>query len=323
VSFGSPTLLLALIAVPVLVAGYILLDRRRGGHAAAWATPALIPNLVPVRPGRRRHIPTILFLVGLTLLLVGFARPQAMLSVEREGATVVLAIDVSRSMEAADVKPSRLVAARAAELRFLDQLPKKYRVAVVTFADHVTVAVPPTNDRERVRHVLSFAPNGEGTALSEAAVRSADVAARAVRTGKKGGERPPAAVLMISDGAQTQGRTTPQQAAQHAHRLRIPIYTVSIGTARGVVERKLPGGFTERTQVPPDPRTLQLIARGSGGTFYSAVSAARLKDVYDDLGSRLAHQREKREITAGAAGAGLAFLVVGAFLSGTWFRRIV
>jgi Ca-activated chloride channel homolog len=321
VSFGSPLFLLLLLAVPALVGGYVLLERRRERAASAWGTVALLPNLVSARPGRRRHIPLALFLVGLAFMLVGFARPEAMLSTEREGATVVLAIDVSRSMQATDVKPSRLVASRDALLAFLKELPKKYRVAVVTFSDRVTVSVPPTYDRDRVSRVLSFSPAGEGTALGDAARRSVEVAARAV--GKKKGARPPAAVVFISDGAQTQGNVTPQQAAARAKQLHVPIYAVALGTANGVVERKLPGGFVERTQVPPDPRTMRTLARGSGGQYYTIGDAARLKKVYKDLGSHLAHERKRHEVTPAAAGAGLAFMLAGVALSGLWFRRVV
>jgi Ca-activated chloride channel family protein len=321
VSFGSPLFLLLLLAVPALVGSYVLLERRRGRAAAAWGATALLPNLVPDRPGRRRHVPLALFLVGLVFLLVGFARPEAMLSTEREGATVVLAIDVSRSMQATDVKPSRLVASRDALLAFLGELPKKYRVAVVTFSDRVTVSVPPTYDRERVQRVLSFSPAGEGTALGDAAERAVIVAARAV--GKKKGARPPAAVVLVSDGAQTQGNVTPTQAAKRAKTLRVPIYAVALGTANGVVERKLPGGFTERTQVPPDPRSMKTLAQGSGGQYFTIGEAVRLKKVYKDLGSRLAHERKRHEVTPAAAGAGLAFMLAGVALSGLWFRRVV
>jgi Ca-activated chloride channel family protein len=321
VSFGSPTFLLFLLVVPVLVAGYVLLEQRRDRRASAWGAPALLPNLVRNDPGRRRYIPTALFLIGLALLLVGFARPQAMLSSEREGATVVLAIDTSRSMQATDVSPSRLRAARTALLAFLAKLPEKYRVSVVTFSDRVTVAVPPTYDRDRVTRVLAFSPAGEGTALSDAVLRSVQVASRAV--GRKTGPRPPAAVVVVSDGAQTQGQTTPQQAATRARRDGVPVYAVSLGTPNGVVERKLPGGFTERTQVPADPRTLQALASGSGGKLFRIGSAARLTEVYEDLGSRLAHQKEKKEVTVAAAGGAIIFMLAGAFASGAWFRRVV
>jgi Ca-activated chloride channel family protein len=185
------------------------------------------------------------------------------------------------------------------------------------------VPVPPTDDRARVKRVLSFSPGGEGTALARGVVRSVDVARKAVGPISDDQSRPPAAVLLISDGAQTQGRTTPAQAAEYARKRGVPVSTVSLGTANGIVERKLPGGFTERIAVPPDPAALQVIAQGSRGTFFRAAGAAQLKDVYDELGSRLAHVRKSHEMTAGAAGAAVVFMLAGAALSGAWFRRLV
>jgi len=322
VSFASPLFLLVLLAVPAAVAAYVWLERRRDRRAAAWAAPALVPNLVASRPGRRRHVPIALFLLGLALLLVGFARPQAKLRVAREGATIVLAFDVSRSMEAKDVRPTRLKAARAAAIDFVNRLPAKYRVALVTISEHVSVPVPPTYDRDRVRRALLLAPHGEGTALGNGIARSVAVAVRAVGRGKTG-EPPAAAVLVISDGAQTQGQWTPQRAAALAKKDGVPVSTAVVGTARGIVTRKLPGGYTERISVPPDPRALQMVARVTGGRAFTAVRATDLKRVYDDLGHRLAHVRKKREITAGFSLAALVLMVAGAALSGLWFRRLV
>jgi Ca-activated chloride channel family protein len=322
-SFGSPLVLLTLLAVPVAVAGWLWLERRRKSAGAAWASPALLPNMAPPPPGWRRYVPPALFLVGLTLLLVGFARPQAKLDTTREGATVVLLMDVSYSMQATDVKPSRLRAARAVSLRFVNELPEKYRIGVVTFAEHVSVPVPPTYDRERVKRVLSFSPGGEGTALARGVVRSVDVARKAVGRVSAERSRPPAAVLLISDGAQTQGRSTPAQVAEYARKRGVPISAVALGTANGIVERKLPGGFTERIAVPPDPVALRTISEGSRGTFFQVAGSAQLRKVYEELGSRLAHEQRRREVTAAAAGAGLVFLLAGALCSGVWFRRIV
>jgi len=134
--------------------------------------------------------------------------------------------------------------------------------------------------------------------------------------------RPPASVLLLSDGAQTGGRLTPGAAAARARRLGIPVSTVSLGTADGIVERPLAGGLRERITVPPDPKALQVVARTSGGRFFSVATAGGLRSVYKDLGSRLAHVREPREVTPVAAGAALVFLLAGAALSGAWFRRI-
>src|SRR3954453_436792 len=138
-SFQHPVLLVGLILLPLAVAVWLWLERRRAAGAASWSSPALVPNMVAADPGRRRVIPFALFLVGLALLLVGFARPQATVNEPREGATVVLAIDVSGSMSAADVKPTRLTAADAALTQFLHDLPSKYRVSLVTFSNRPTV----------------------------------------------------------------------------------------------------------------------------------------------------------------------------------------
>jgi Ca-activated chloride channel family protein len=226
-------------------------------------------------------------------------------------------------MEATDVKPSRIRAARAIALQFLDGLPDKYRVGVVTFAEHVSVPVAPTYDRERAKRVLAFSPAGEGTAVARAVTRAVDVARRTVGKVAADKSRPPAAVLLISDGAQTQGRATPQQAGVYARKRGIPVSAVALGTQAGVVERKLPGGFTERIQVPADPTALKTVATTSGGTFFTATGRAQLDRVYDELGSRLAHERKRREVTPAAGGAGIVFLLAGAVLSGAWFRRIV
>ena len=149
-SFAAPLLLLCLLAVPAAIAGYLWLDDRRDARAAAWAPAPLLPNMVARPPAWRRHLPVALLLVGLTLLLVGFARPKATITVEKQDATVVLVLDVSGSMAANDSKPTRLAAARAAALRYVDDLPKGYRMSVITFSDHTTLASPPTHDLDRV-----------------------------------------------------------------------------------------------------------------------------------------------------------------------------
>jgi Ca-activated chloride channel family protein len=321
-TFASPFFLLFLLALPPVVAGYVWLERRRGRGAAAWSRPALVPNMVATHPGRRRYVPFALFLAGLALLLVGFARPQAKFTSEREGATVVLAIDVSRSMQARDVRPTRLDAARDAAVAFLNELPKKYRVGLVTFADHASVPVPATYDRGRLRRALLLATKGEGTALGDGINRAVAVAIHAVGRSHPGEQRSPAAVLLLSDGAQTQGRIRATTAAQQARREGIPVSTVALGTPNGIVTRRLPGGYVERTQVPPDPKTLQSVARTTGGRFFEVTTASRLKRVYQDLGHRLAHERKQHEVTAGATGAALVFMLAGAVLSGLWFRRL-
>jgi Ca-activated chloride channel family protein len=317
--FEWPLALLGLLLVPIALYGYVLLERRRERQADAFANPALLPNLIGRRPGRLRHLPPALVLVALAALVVGLARPHATLSVKREEATVVLAIDTSRSMVATDVPPSRLAVAQQAVRRFLDSLPPAYRVGMISFAQAATTVLPATTNRELAKRALANLRPGDGTALGEGIARSVQVAQR-VRTAD--GHRPPAAILVLSDGAQTQGVLQPLQAAQRARRLRIPVYTVAFGTNAGVVEVVDDEGFKTRVTVPPDPPTLRRVAQETGGRFYAAPTAAQLNAVYQELGSRVGKVKEDREISAAFAAGGAALLLAAGGLSAFLFGRI-
>jgi Ca-activated chloride channel homolog len=320
VTFLSPALLLVLLALPVAVAGWWWLEQRRERHATAWAAPALIPNMVAPPPRLRRHLPTALLLVGAALLLVGFARPQATFSVKRQEATVVLVLDVSGSMLARDSYPTRLATAKALASRYVDELPKGYRMSLVQFSDHTAVTVAPTHDLTLMRAGIEKAKAGpKGTALADAALRAVTVA-HGVQGDRKG-DRPPAVVVLFSDGGQTAGRVTPRNAAAKAKQAGIPITTVALGSPDGVVLQALRNGYAERIQVPIQPASLQLLARSSGGRYDRGAAAADPKQTYAELGSRVGRQDKKIEITAAAAGGGIAFMLVGAVLSGLWFRR--
>ena len=318
-SFEWPLALLGLLLIPLAVYGYVLLERRRTRQAEAFANPALMPNLIGRRPGRLRHLPPIVALVALAALTIGVARPHANLSVKREEATIVLAIDTSRSMVATDVPPSRLAVAQDAVRRFLDGLPDPYRVGMVSFAQAATTVLPATTNREVAKRALANLRPGDGTALGEAIARSVQVAQR-VRTAD--GQRPPAAILVLSDGAQTQGVLQPLQAAQRARRLKIPVYTVAFGTNAGVVEVVDDEGFRTRVTVPPDPPTLRRVAMATGGRFYAAPTAAQLNAVYEELGSRVGKVKEDREITAAFAAGGAALLLAAGGLSAFLFGRL-
>jgi Ca-activated chloride channel homolog len=322
VSFAAPILLLGLVAVPLAAAGYVWLERRRDQRAAEWASPALVPNLVHRPSARVRHVPAALFLIGLTFLLLGIARPQAKLSSVREGATIILAVDRSGSMDAKDVRPTRLLAARNAVFTLLQKLPTKYRVALVTFTDHPAVVVPPTYDRQKVEAALPLKALVAGTDIGDAVQTAAVVAAKTVGTSHSG--HPPATVLLLSDGSQTVKGLNPQVAAKNARKLGVPVSTVLIGTPKGVLNRVTnTGGFPEKQSipVPPSPGDLQTVAKVSGGRFFQATSAQQLIQVYSDLGSHQAHQRKKHEVTAAAVGIALGFILAGVLLSGIWFRR--
>jgi Ca-activated chloride channel family protein len=321
-SFAHPSMLVFLLAIPVAVAAHLWFERTRSTRVASWARPELLPNMVAQPPSWRRHLPTALLLLGAVLLLVGFARPKAKLTVKRQNATVILVVDVSGSMAARDSQPTRLGAARAAAKRYVENLPSGYRMALVTFSDHTTLLSSPTHDLDGVLAALDRAHTGpQGTALADAVARAVGVAKTIA--GPPGARRPPATIVLFSDGGQTAGRITPQQAAQRARAAGIPITAVLVGTRDGVVRQRLRGGFTERIQVPVQPATLQLLARSSGGRFVYGVGGVDTKETYEELGSRVGHTRKTVEVTAVAAAGGLALLLAGAFTSGVWFRRLV
>ena len=321
-TFTWPAALLGLLLLPVLAGLLWAANTRRRRQASRFGTPALVAGSVPRRPGRLRFVPLGIALAALSLLVVGMARPQATLSVQRREATVVLTLDTSRSMAATDVKPSRLAAALRAARTFIDEVPASYSVGIVSFSTSAQIVLRPTTDRGRARAALRELRLGSGTAIGAAIERSI-LAARPTAT--PGGAPPagatPATVLLLSDGAQTAGGPRPADAAAFARRQGIPVNTVALGTGDAVVEVPLAGGLKERVTVPPDPRTLRAVAERTGGRFYEAADAQRLREVYREIGSRLGHRDERTEITAAFAGGGAALLLLASGLSMLWTRR--
>jgi len=318
-TFGWPIALVGLLAVPALVLLYVWFERRRVASAERFGNPDLLPNVLDRTPGRLRHLPLVVLLVALTAMIVGVARPHATVNVRREEATVILAVDVSRSMKATDVSPTRLDAARAAAKSFLAEVPAKFRVGVVSFATRAVVGVPPTADRSLVEESLDTLSPGEGTAIGDAVSLSLNLGQK---QREADGVVPPRAILLISDGARDGGRIDPLAAAEQAKKQGVPVYTILVGTDAGVVEDTLPGGLRRIIHVPPSPATLRQIAQVSGGEFFTAPDVEQLKKVYDDLGSRLGTRKESREITDFFAGGAAALLFAGGALSALLFRRV-
>ena len=318
-SFAAPAFLLGLLLVPLALLAYVAYGRRREGQMARFANPALMPSVAPVRPGWRRHAPIVLYVVALTGLLVGLARPERTVAVPVEQATVVLATDVSGSMLAQDVKPNRLTAARNAADRMVERLPDKVRAGLVAFNHNAQIVQPPTTDHAAVRSAVRALQSSGGTATGDGIT----AALNAIRAGIKAGEkRPPAAILLLSDGKSTRGRDA-LEAARDARRQKVPIYTIGLGTASGTIEVPHPSGRGTLTEeVPPDSAAMRQIAQITRGRTFSATAADELDEIYEQLGSQVSHKDEKREVTAAFAGGALFFLAIGALLSLRWFGRV-
>jgi Ca-activated chloride channel family protein len=318
VSFQAPWFLLLLLALPLAVAVYLLVDRRRRAAAASFASPQLLPSVAPRRPGFRRHFPMALYAVALTVGTIALARPEATVAVAEERASVVLVTDVSGSMEARDVEPSRVEAVRAAALRFLDRTPERLRVGAVTFNHAVRSIEPLRAERDEVRSLLERLRPSGGTATGKALAAALALLERGEGERR---ERTPGAVILLSDGASTHGRD-PLPLARRAARLRIPVYTVALGTDRGTIQVEGRNGESVTRHVPPDRETMRRIATLSGGRTFSADAGDELATVYDRLGSRVATREERRQITAAFAGGAAALLLLGGALSLRWFGRL-
>ena len=320
-TFSSPLALLGLLAVPLLILLYVVVGRRHRRAAKRFANPSLLPNLVSSSPGWRRFVPLVLALVALALLVVGIARPHVMRQVTRDEATIVLAIDTSRSMSATDVHPDRFTAARAAASAFLDTVPDAYRVGIVSFSTSASTVLSPTTDRDAARLALGELRLGSGTAIGNAIQRSVELASSGEQQNSGTTGRSPSAVLLLSDGAQTAGGTTPAVAVREARRLNVPVSTVALGTGEATVQVPLPGGLSQKVVVAPDSDALRQIAQETGGTFSQAPDAERLQSVYHDLGTRLAKDPKSVEVTSAFAAGGAVLLLLGGALSTAWFRR--
>ncbi|MEA2364077.1 MAG: Ca-activated chloride channel [Thermoleophilaceae bacterium] len=317
-SFAAPAFLLALAIVPAAAVLYLIADRRRRARTAAFASPRLMPSVAPLRPGFRRHLPLMLYGAALAAVAIALARPETTVAVPEERAAVVLATDISGSMQARDVRPSRVAAARRAALDFLARAPRKLRVGAVAFNHSVKWIEAPQADRGDTRALIQRLTPSGGTATGEGLAAALGLLER---KGSGESRRPPAAVILLSDGASTHGRD-PIPVARRAARAHIPIYTVALGTDGGTIEVKRPDGSSVTRSVPPDRDTMRQIASISRGRTFAADAGDELATVYERLGSQVATHKEQREITAGFAGGAAALLLVGGALSLRWFGRL-
>jgi Ca-activated chloride channel homolog len=316
-SFGAPAFLLALLLVPAALAAQVASRRRARRYAVRFTGVAALKAVGVATPAWRRHLPAALLLGALTVLALALAKPQRSVAVPIERASIMLVTDHSRSMMAQDVDPDRLTAAKRAANAFLDQLPRPVRVGVTTFSDVPDATQTPSPDHELARRVIDAQAADGATATGDAL----QVALETLQREPKGadGKRPPSAIVLLSDGATTVGRD-PVEVAHEAKRLRIPIYTIALGTRDATVPN--PGFGPPLIAVPPDPETMKRIAAAAGGRAFDAQDDRQLSTIYRSLGSQLGTRTQHREITAAFAIGGLALLLGAALSSVRWAGRL-
>jgi Ca-activated chloride channel homolog len=261
-------------------------------------------------------------LLALAVLVIALARPQRTVAAPQRAATVMMVTDISGSMNANDVEPDRLSAAVNAARRLTDELPEKFRLGLVTFADYAEVQAPPTTDRDPVRAALGRLRAEGGTAMATGLERALELARTPVpNEAGTGTRRLPSALVLLSDGKDTQSSVSPVEVARQARQLKIPIFAIALGTPEGEVAVRDQFGAIRHILVPPDTETLREIASTTGGRYFSAPDAARLESIYANLGTRLSSRPVEREVTAAFAGGAVVLLLVGGALSLSWFGR--
>ena len=302
--FLQPERLWALLLVPLLVALYVWATRRKSRQGMRFTNTAVLGRVVRRQSQWRRHLAVALSLASLVSLTLAWGRPNGVERMPRERATVVLVLDVSRSMAATDVSPSRLEAAQQLSKDFLAQLPEKYNVAVVSLSGNPATRLSPTTDRVFANRAIDSLSLQDGTAVGDALY----VALSAIQMAPRGadGSTAPGAIVLLSDGQNTAGRS-PIQGAAAARDAKVPVHTIAYGTENGSVD--LDG---KRERVPPDRELMAELARVSGGSTFSAESAGDLGRVYENIGSEVGYEEVKKETTATWAGYGLAFAVLAA-----------
>lgn len=308
-SFAAPLGLLALLLIPLALLGLYAARRRRTAYAIRFPAAESLALAAGVVSPWRRWLPAGLTLAAIAALALALAKPQRTVAVPVEGASLVLVTDHSGSMSATDVEPDRLNAAENAAETFLDKLPKQTRVGVVAYSDGPDGTLPPTTDRDRVRATIESQTAAGATATGEALQVAIDTLAP---DGNKAKAKA-SAIILLSDGKTTTGRD-PVDVARVAKRLKIPVYTVALGTEDATIPNPV-SPLSPPIAVPPDPETLKEIAQVSGGRAFTSDDAGQLRSIYSALGSRLATKHEQREITPGFAGAGLVLLIAAGLLS--------
>jgi Ca-activated chloride channel family protein len=314
IRFLAPWWLLAVLPVLAVAGVYVWRQFRKRQYAMKFTNVDLLRNLAPKGLGWRKHVPAVAFLLSMLVLSLALARPSVDKKEPLERATVILAIDVSLSMESDDVAPTRIQAAQEAAKAFVNELPPSYNLGLVSFAKSANVLVSPTKDRSAVVAGIDGLTLAEATATGEAVFTSLDAIRSVPADGADGA--PPARIVLLSDGYRTSGRSI-EDAATAAEQANVPVSTIAFGTDAGVAQIR---GTPYR--VPVDRQSLQQLADSTKGYFYEAASVSELKKVYEDMGSSIGHRVEPREVTQWYAGAALLLALLAASLSLVWTSRL-
>jgi Ca-activated chloride channel family protein len=323
-SFATPLLLLVLLVLPALGVWYATRQRARRNAAVAFAATRMAPSVIPHLPGWRRHAPIVAFALALALIAIAGARPRVTLTRVVEHLQTMLALDMSGSMQARDVTPSRAAAAQHAADVFVGTIPAAVSVGVMQFNQAPEVLAVPTRNHRAAIGALGRLRIGGGTAIGSAV----DTALALLRptadpASQASAARASAAIVLLSDGKSTSG-ADPLAAARAARRLHIPIFTVAIGTPGGTISvRHRNGDGVATVPVPVESHELEQVARLSGGRTYTAADASHLSAIYRQLSARLSHRSERRDLTSYFLGAALGALLLGSALSLAWFGRLI
>ena len=313
-TFLSGARLWFLVVVAALIAAYVVMQLRRKEYAVRFTNLNLLDSIAPKRPSWRRHIPAAAFVLSLIALVTAFAQPARPVKVPRERATVVMAIDTSLSMEATDVQPTRLIAAQEAAKAFVDIVPSRLNIGLVSFSGTAQVLVSPTTDHALLKRGIDTLQLGPRTAIGEAIFASL-AAIQSVPT--EPGQAPaPGRIVLMSDGETTVGRPN-DAASKAAADAKVQVSTIAFGTDNGTVSvegRDIP--------VPVNHDALAQIADATGGKAFEAATAKELRRVYENIGSSIGYRTEQREITSWMVGIALAFALAAAAGSLLWTSRL-
>jgi Ca-activated chloride channel family protein len=311
--FIAPGRLWLLLLVLALAAAYVVLQRRRSTYAVRFATLPLLASVAPRRPGWRRHVPAAVLLLSMVALTTAFARPQADVRVAREQATVVVAIDTSLSMQATDVTPDRLTAAKSSATAFVRSLPAGFGVGLVSFNGVAQLVVPPTKDHAAVTAAVQQLALGPSTAIGEAVFTSLNAITAAAQGDAA---RPAARIVLLTDGTNTVGRDLASAAAA-ARAASVPVSTISFGTPDGVVQVQ-----GQEVPVPVDVEGMKQLAADTGGSAFTAQSGDELRKVYADIGKQVGTTTRRREVTDAFTGLGLLLALAAGAASLAWTSRL-